>query len=89
VDLNRAIALLKEIVEICPNLNGNNFVIMLPESASLLGTKGYEIIIRSKKLLDSETGEMLYEIATREELRIRQRPNATIIYNPEHYTFLK
>jgi hypothetical protein len=89
VKLNQAISLLKEIVERCPNLNGNNFLIMLPESASLLGTKGYEIIIRSKKLLDNETSEILSEIATREKLSVRQRPNATMIYNPEHYTFLK
>ena len=81
--------MLKEIVERCPNLDGNNFLIMLPESASLLGSKGYEIVIRSKELLDNETSETLYGIATREKLAITQRPNATMIYNPEHYTFLE
>ena len=30
-------------------LDGNNFLVMLPESASLLGTEGYEIVIRTKK----------------------------------------
>jgi hypothetical protein len=49
VKLCQAVSLLKEIVERCPNLNGNNFLVMLPESASVLGTKGYEIIMGTKK----------------------------------------
>jgi hypothetical protein len=89
VKLNQAVNLLKEIVERCPNLEGNNFLIMLPESASLLGTEGYEIIIRSKKRLNPETNDTLDEIVSRENLSIRQRPRSTMIYNPIHYTFLR
>ena len=51
VKLNRAVSLLGEIVEKCPSLDGNNFLVMLPGSASLLGTEGYEIVIRTR---DSE-----------------------------------
>jgi hypothetical protein len=89
VKLNRAVALLAEIVEKCPNIDGKNFLVMLPESASLLGTKGYEIIIRSKERLDMETTAILSEIVAREKLSITQRPRTTMIYNPVHYTFLK
>jgi hypothetical protein len=89
LELKRAVHLLKEIVEKCPNLEGNNFLIMLPKSASLLGSKGYEIIIRSEKRLDIETSTILQDIASREKLDIRQRPTTTMIYNPTHYTFQK
>jgi hypothetical protein len=89
VKLSRAVSLLEEIIEKCPSLDGNNFLVMLPESASLLGTEGYEIVIRTKEILNGETLEILYEVASRENLGIRQRPKATMIYNPSHYTFRK
>ena len=89
VKLNQAVALLKEIVERCPTLDGENFLIMIPKSPLLLGTEGYEIIIRSKKRLDIETSAILQDIVSREKLGITQRPRTTMIYNPMHYTFLK
>jgi hypothetical protein len=70
-------------------VDGKNFLVMLPESASLLGTEGYEIIIRSKERLNMETIAILSEIVAREKLSITQRPRTTMIYNPTHYTFLK
>ena len=59
---------------------------MLPESAGLLGSEGYEIIIRSKRKLDIEISAILSEVASREKLSVRQRPTTTMIYNPAHYT---
>jgi hypothetical protein len=89
VELNRAVTLLKEFIERCPNLDGNNFPIMVPKSPLLLGTEGYEIIIRSRKRLDMETSAILHDIVSREKLAITQRPRTTMIYNPMHYTLLK
>ncbi len=79
--LLEATDILREIVVECPRLNGQNFLVMIPEPTLAAVSKGYEIIIRQKKaLIDKKTDLILHAIASEHHLRILEAKNTIALY---------
>ena len=84
MELIQAASLLKEIVEKCPALDGNNFLLMLPDIPEPLLSEGYEIVIKiDPASLNKEIRFILDDIARREKLIINQRSTSVMMYTPK------
>jgi hypothetical protein len=83
VELNKAVALLTEIITKCPELNGRNFLIMKIELPYPVETSGYELVIRTKgNPLDKKTLKTLKDIAARENLNLEEKETSVMIFDP-------
>ena len=83
MNLNQVAELFKEIVEKCPELDGKNFVIMIPDIPPPSLTIGYELVIKNiAKNFNEKTLEKLRDIVAREKLKIEQRPTSIMIFTP-------
>lgn len=80
--LIEAVNILRQIVIECPELHGNNFLIMIPEPTEPIISKGYEIIIRTTKGIDDSTDQKLHIISLEHNLKILDAPNTMALYTP-------
>ncbi len=80
--LSETVDVFKQVVVRCPKLEGNNFLIMIPQPTEPIISTGYEIIIRKSKRLDDKTDEALRAIALENHLKIMETENTIALYTP-------
>lgn len=77
MNLNEVVDLLKEMVEDCASLNGNDFLIA-PSKLPNSSIDGYEIHMTGK--FNQETLEYLSNVALKRRLAITQHPDSVMLY---------
>ncbi len=85
MNLKEAALLLNRIVEVCPELDGNTFQMMVPEMPPPPTSEGYEVIIRNKsEIVNEEVIDKLKIIAEEKRLILQQMKTSIMIYTPKH-----
>ena len=83
VKLLEASNVLREIAVACPELEGKNFLLMIPERTLPQISKGYEVILRKNNaMLGKETEVKLHSITKSHALKILEAQNTVAIYTP-------
>jgi hypothetical protein len=78
MELTEAVDLLKELVNDCANLKGNDFL-LAPSKIPGSVVEGYEIHITGK--FNEEVRRYLSDLALKKELAITQHPSSVMLYS--------
>ncbi len=83
VDINEAMALLKEILENCPGANEGDYLFMMPKSQHS-PADGYQI--HMSKQFDEQTRGCINKIIEKYKLSTSQEPNSILIYKSKRHS---
>ena len=79
--LLEATDLLRELVASFPELDGKNFLVMIPETPPNIA-RDYEVVIRTKSQLEKDTEQAILNIAIGKRLAVLKAKNTIALYTP-------
>ena len=82
---DEAVAIYKEIINVCENMGSNAFNLMLSEKNDATA-KGYQIRITMST--DSEIKQQITNIAKKHDLAVKEEKGEVIIYKPKKISMI-